>query len=321
MRFLVSIFAILLAGCGARSSVDVGASAGAGTAGAAGGPPSTPHVYFAESAVHGDDGRIVRVDDLSGAGWTSFPVLSLYPCNVVVDPKQRIYFVTGSPPAVVRMNDMLGAGLTTFSNPGPGAGQIQSPGALALDAAGRIYVTDTLANRVVRMDDIDGSGWVSLGGLLPGSGAGAFNSPSGIAVSASGKILISDNGNRRVVQVDDISGAGWQALDIPAGPMGPPYTQGVSYDSAGRIYVVDFSSSLLHRFADIGGGDHAIFGPANIVQISHVFAAEDDRLYLGMINYSNTVAVMDDMTGAGFETLSVPEGEKPLRNPCSVYVR
>jgi len=81
------------------------------------------------------------------------------------------------------------------------------PNDIALDAEGRIYVADQAAGRIVRMDDMDGTGWVTFG--TTGSGRGEFKEPSGIAVDAAGRIFVVDSRNARIVRVDDMSGAGW----------------------------------------------------------------------------------------------------------------
>jgi hypothetical protein len=43
---------------------------------------------------------------------------------------------------------------------------------------GRLYITDYGNNRLVRIDDIAGAGWMSLSG----TGGGSFSRPTGIFV-------------------------------------------------------------------------------------------------------------------------------------------
>jgi hypothetical protein len=58
--------------------------------------------------------------------------------------------------------------------------QFNSPPWIFVTAAGQIYVTDQMNTRIVRMNDMIGAGWVTLGPF--GIGVGQFNVPGGIAV-------------------------------------------------------------------------------------------------------------------------------------------
>jgi len=63
------------------------------------------------------------------------------------------------------------------------------PGALTLDAAGNIYVVDTLGGRVVKLSP-DGTYIRQFGEL--GDTAGALARPKGVAVDAAGNVFVSD---------------------------------------------------------------------------------------------------------------------------------
>lgn len=309
--------ALLATACGGRSDLPGGAGAETGPAG-----PHREHIYVAESDTWGNDPRILRFDDMKGTNWTTYRPSVSSPCNLVVDDVDRVYFTASDPPAIVRIDDMLGGGLQTFVDPGVDEGQIAAPAGVALDAQGRLYVTDAVAHRVVRMDDLSGAGWAAIGGPNAGSGFAQFNEPGGITVAADGTILVSDGRNGRIVQMDDISGAGWRDLPIPhaAGEVALPL--GVSFDASGRLYVAEFWSSTLHRYDSIEGDGHATFNSTSTVQLSHVFVHPSGRIYLGMLNAANAVAVMDDFAGTGLTLLGTyGAGEKQFRNPCGIHVR
>ena len=53
---------------------------------------------------------------------------------------------------------MTGAGWVTLGTTGSGTKQFASSRGVAGDAQGRIYVCDDLYNRVIRMDDMVGTG-------------------------------------------------------------------------------------------------------------------------------------------------------------------
>ena len=56
---------------------------------------------------------------------------------------------------------------------GSGSKQFILPSGISLDLAGRIYVADFGDNRIVRMDDITGADWTTLGSL--GDGENQFS--------------------------------------------------------------------------------------------------------------------------------------------------
>jgi len=73
-------------------------------------------------------------------------------------------------------------------------------------ADGKIYVTDYGNHRLVRMDDIRGTNWISLG--TKGEGRSQFNFPVGL-VAWAGMIFVADEYNNRIVRIQDMNGANW----------------------------------------------------------------------------------------------------------------
>ena len=113
--------------------------------------------------------RVVRIDDMDGAGWTTFgptpigPGSFLGPKVVILDRQDRLYASDTAGHRIVRFNDLQGTGWTTFGSQGSGVGQFNRPEGLALDSLGRIYITDNDNHRIVRIDDMTGAGWVTYG--------------------------------------------------------------------------------------------------------------------------------------------------------------
>src|SRR5439155_13814224 len=70
----------------------------------------------------------------------------------------------------------------------------------------KIYVSDESNNRIVRMDDMAGTGWTPFG--VFGSGMNQFKFPSGIYVSAGGQIFVTDASNHSIVRIDNMISAG-----------------------------------------------------------------------------------------------------------------
>ena len=215
---------------------------------------SAGRIYVADNGNY----RIVRMDDMTGAGWTTFGTRGSGPgqfenlFGIAVDATGRIYGVDAQ---VVRVDDISGAGWTTFGTQGMGVNQFHGPDGVAVDAAGRVYVAD-LGNgsfpRIVRIDDMSGAGWAAFGTV--GSGADQFSNPIGVDVDTLGRIYVVDSGNNRIVRVDDMSGTGWIAF----GTNGRGKNQfsgavGIAVDAAGRIYVADAGNSRIVRIDDMTG--------------------------------------------------------------------
>jgi predicted nicotinamide N-methyase len=189
-------------------------------------------------------GRIGRIDDMTGAGFTTFGIGSgavgsfINPKVVAFDPQGRIYVTDTDRHRIDRFDDMQGTGWVTFGSHGSGVGQFDRPEGLAVDALGRIYVTDNENSRIVRIDDMTGAGWVTFGSYGsawttdpdPLPAVGHFFVPHDIAVSASMKIYVLDTGNQRVVRIDDMTGAGWTTFGRASRqppPPSPPTPPGV----------------------------------------------------------------------------------------------
>jgi DNA-binding beta-propeller fold protein YncE len=153
-----------------------------------------------------DNFRIVRMDDMQGTNWTAFgsygsgPGQFINPCGICVDGAGRIYVTDMGNDRIVRLDDMSGANWTALGSFGTGAdpGQLYAPCGVCVDEAGRIYVSQCSSNhRLVRMDDMSGANWKTLG--AGGTGRGEFTSPMGIFVRArpSGPPLMKEEGGRR----------------------------------------------------------------------------------------------------------------------------
>lgn len=92
-------------------------------------PASSAKIYIVDS---GND-RIVRIDDMTGAGWTTFGTFGdgtnqfSDPKGIFVDTAGRIYVTDDDSNRIVRVNDMNGSGWATFGSSGNGKSQFSSP--------------------------------------------------------------------------------------------------------------------------------------------------------------------------------------------------
>ncbi len=154
---------------------------------------STGHIFVI------DGNRIVRMNDMTGAGWTTFGSSGSgtnqfgSPGGIFVDRSGRIYVNDSDNCRIVRMNDMTGAGWTTLGSFGTGVlqfnGRVRAQmGGIFVDTGGKIYVVDGGNARLVRMDDMTGAGWTTLGTF--GNGPSQFVYPTSAFVKPQSEVVV-----------------------------------------------------------------------------------------------------------------------------------
>jgi sugar lactone lactonase YvrE len=174
-----------------------------------------------------------------------------------------------------------------------------SPLGVAVDASGRLWVADTLNNRLLRFDGAstktngaaaDGvfgqADFTSKNANRGGSvAANTLNLPSGVAVDASGRLWVADSSNNRLLRFDGAankgngepadgvlgqanftSGAANRGGGAAANTLSSPFR--VAVDASERLWVADSSNNRLLRFDEAvnkGNGDPAdgVLGQAN----------------------------------------------------------
>ena len=157
---------------------------------------------------------------------------------------------------------------------------------LALDALGRLYISDSGQHQVLKLDPstgivtvVAGDGTAAyFGDGTPGPSAG-LNSPGGLAMDPKGNLLIVDRGNFVIRRVDAITGivstvagiglfTGQVVGNNPPAPLGDGGAAtsatfanmgGIVLDSAGNVIVADSGNNCVRRFT-IGGTIATIAG-------------------------------------------------------------
>ena len=192
---------------------------------------SSGNVYFAENG----DSRIRRIDakslDIStvagngtpgftGDGSTATNAEINSPTGVAVDSAGNLYIADSLNCRIRKVasggniSTLAGNGTLSYSGDGSAANkaQLNTPQGVAADAAGNLYLSDTL-NNVVRKVSPNGiiSNYAGNGGVgSSGDGSAAtsaqLNGPQGLAVDASGNLFIADTLNAKVRKVSAASG-------------------------------------------------------------------------------------------------------------------
>jgi trimeric autotransporter adhesin len=177
-------------------------------------------------------------------------------------------------PASSVITTVAGSRSEGFSGDGGPAtrAQIYGGGALAIDAAGDLYIVDPIHSRVRRVaahsgviTTVAGNGTQGFSGDGGPATAAELNSPFGVAVDATGNLYIADSDNARVRRVaagtgviTTVAGSGVQRYDVdvnggPAGDGGPATAaeidqpRGVTVDATGNLYIADLGSQRLRK--------------------------------------------------------------------------
>src|SRR5262249_33445202 len=147
------------------------------------------------------------------------------------------------------------------------AAQLSSPGGLARDSAGNLYIADTDNHRIRKVTPdglittVAGSGRLGSEGVGGPAVAAELNRPRGQAVDAFGNLYLADTGNHRVLKVTPtgtinlLAGAGVAGLSgdggaATAAQLNSP--QSVAVDAAGNVYIADTGNHRVRKITPTG---------------------------------------------------------------------
>jgi len=122
--------------------------------------------------------------------------------------------------------------------------------AIAVDAAGFVYVADGSNSRITKHTS---TGTLVATWGTSGTGNGQFNNPVGITVSASGDVYVSDKGNNRIQKFTSagVFVATWGTLGSTNGQFGS--LGGIATDAAGNVFTTETSGiSRIQKFTSTG---------------------------------------------------------------------
>lgn len=197
------------------------------------------------------------------------------PTGVAVDAAGNLYLADSHNNRIREVHNgvittIAGTGTAGYGGDGGTAtsAQLDLPLAVAVDAAGNLYIADTNNQRIRKVINgvittIAGNGEQGYAGDGGAATSAEIDTPSGIAVDASGNLYIADSHNQRVREIGNgiistlagsgavtFSGSysgdgGSAALASLARPTG------VAVDAAGNIYIADTNN---HRLRKVGNG-------------------------------------------------------------------
>jgi uncharacterized protein (TIGR03437 family) len=209
-------------------------------------------------------GGTSRVGD--GGPATSAQLAS--PQSVAMDSAGNLYINDGGYIREVSdgvITTVAGIGTQGFSgDSGPAnSAELSSPGGVAVDSAGNVYIADTGNNRIRKisngvMSTVAGNGTEGYSGDDGPATSAQLYYPSEVAVDAAGNLYITDSGNNRIRKVSNgvittVAGSGAAGF---AGDNGPAtsaqlyYPGGIAVDAAGSLYITDIGSNRIRKVSN-----------------------------------------------------------------------
>ena len=257
---------------------------------------SAGNIYIADNLNH----RIRKVDASTGkistfAGGTVSPSVAVtsvtlqHPTGVVADGTGNLYIVDQGNRQIRRVDASTGK-ISTFAskrippyNDGTDNSffaatelRLPSPGGVAVDGAGNIYIAGFTRGKVWKVDastgitlEFAGTGTLGFSGDGGPADSARLRGPRGVAADGAGNIYIVDQGNHRIRKVDastgNISTVAGSATSGFSGDGGPATSaqfnspRGVAADGAGNIYIADTFNRRIRK-VDASGNISTIAG-------------------------------------------------------------
>ncbi len=164
------------------------------------------------------------------------------------------------------ISTVVGNGSSDFKGDGGAAvaASLSNPRAIAVDAAGNIYIADSTNNRVRKVDastgaitTVAGNGIRDFGGDGGPAIKASLAFPMGLAVDKEGNLFIADARNHRIRRVDaksgvitSVAGQGMRGLGGDNGPALSAlmsYPTAVTLDEEGNLYIADSENGGIRR--------------------------------------------------------------------------
>ena len=241
------------------------------------------------------------------------------PNGVALDSSGNLYIADSTNHRVRKVDSgvistVAGTGIRGYSGDGgqATAAQLDFPDRVVVDSSGNLYISDSSANRIRKVDSsgvittVAGTGTGGYSGDTGQATAAQIRTPQGIALDSSGNLYIADTTNNRIRKVDTsgvittvagngsygYSGDGGQATSARL-----RRPEGVAVDSSGNLYIADSRSHRIRRVDTSGvittvagnglrgvSGDGGAATSANIGWPSDVNVDGSGNLYISQLN-------------------------------------
>lgn len=208
------------------------------------------------------------------------------PRRVAVDSAGSVYFSSGNSVfklSGTTLNLLAGNSRAGYSGDGGPAvnAQLNSPVGLAVDAAGNVYIADSLNHRIriVTKDGLINTfagngtiGYVNAVGDGGPANQAQLQLPAGVAVDSKGNVFIADTGDNLIREVTTdgniatIAGNGYPSFSgdtALAKESSLNHPQDVAVDSSGNVYIADTLNAAIRKITS-DGKINTVAGSASI---------------------------------------------------------
>jgi streptogramin lyase len=282
-------------------------------------------IYISDTGNH----RVVRIDDFSGKGWITFDNFR-NPRKIFVDAQDRIY--VGDDGKIVQIDQS-----TNQRSILPLRGRKQefsSPVDVSVDSNGKIYVADEADKRIVRVDNMNGHGWIDSQDMLEQpvsifchgdqvyvtdserqsilllntsfqkianlSTQGIFVRPDAVFVDSNNRIFVADLYDQAIGRLDDMEDAKKKEIFIGKEKQALDQPSGIFVSNAGRIYVADTLNQRIIRMDDLQGKNWKEL-PLAQKDVSPVDVSIDSRGRLYILDGdTGRIIRVNNMAGSGW---------------------